>query len=203
MWNQEDESSFVKANIPEILRSDLSDSLLFLANQHISNFQNFSWFERPSHANIERATFSLQAAGAIKNNNELTSIGRQLLDFPLTLRLGRLLIAVIENNCIDLAAKIAALLQERDILRKDMTNHFQSDHFECDVAPRLKILNKFLKEGSSHEGYFAVLQTVTQSYQQILDLAKKLKKAEPCANLEEDDARQLLLMLLLIKFWLI
>lgn len=29
MWNQHDESSFVKSNIPEILCSDLSDSLLF------------------------------------------------------------------------------------------------------------------------------------------------------------------------------
>lgn len=195
MWNQHDESSFVKSNIPEILHSDLSDSLLFLANQHISNFQNFSWFERPPRVNIERATFSLQAAGAIENNNELTSIGRQLLDFPLPLRLGRLLIAGIENNCIDLAAKIAALLQERDILRKEMANHFQADHFECDVTPRLNILNKFLKDGSSHEGHFTNLQTVAQSYQQILDLAKKLKNAEPAAYLEEDDARQLLLML--------
>lgn len=195
MWNQNDERSFVKSNIPETLRSDLSDSLLFLANQHISNFENFSWFERPPRANIERATFRLQAAGALKDNNELTSIGRQLLDFPLPLRLGRLLIAGIENNCIDLAAKIAALLQERDILRKGITNHFQEDNFECDVAPRLKILNKFLKDGSSHEDHFTILQIVAQSYQQILDLAKKLQKAEPPAHLEEDEARQLLLML--------
>lgn len=94
------------------------------------------------------------------------------MDFPLPLRLGRLLIAGIENNCIELAAKIAALLQERDILRKEMTNHFQADLFECDVAPRLKILNKYLKDGSSHEGHFTILQSVAQSYQQILDLAK-------------------------------
>ena len=195
MWNQHDECSFVKSNIPEILCSDLSDSLLFLAHQNISNFQNFSWFERPPHANIERATFSLHAAGAIKNNNELTSLGRKLLDFPLPLRLGRLLIAGIENNCIDLAAKIAALLQERDILRNEMANHFQADHFECDVAPRLNVLNKYLKDGFSNEGHSTMLQTVAQSYQQIRDLAKQVKKAEPLTYLEEDDARQLLLML--------
>lgn len=195
MWNQNDESTFVKSDIPEILRSDLSESLLFLAYQGVRNFENFSWFEKPPIASIERAAFNLKVVGAINDDHELTPMGRQLLHFPLPVRLGRLLIAGIENNCIDLAAKIAALLQERDILRKEAASHFEGDRFECDIALRLMILNQYIQKRSSREGHPTILQTVVQSYQQILDLAKKLKIAGSSTHLEEDEARQLLLML--------
>lgn len=195
MWNQSDESSFLKSDIPEILCSDLSESLLFLAAQGVRNFENFSWFEKPSLASIERAAFNLKVVSAINDNNELTPTGRQLLHFPLPVRLGRLLIAGMENNCVELAAKMAALLQERDILRKEAASHFQADHFECDITPRLNILNQFLIDRHSREGHFTVLQTVAQSYQQILSLAKNLKTAGASTPNEEDEARQLLLML--------
>lgn len=193
MWSQHDESSFVKSDMPEILRSDLSESLLFLAAQGVTNFENFLWFEKPGLASIERAVINLKVTGAINENHELTPMGRQLLHFPLPVRLGRLLIAGIENGCVELAAKMAALLQERDILRKESVSDFQAEHYECDITLRLHVLNQFLNDQSTRDSHFAVLQTVAQSYQQILDLAKKSKS--PHSQLNEDDARQLLLLL--------
>ncbi len=192
MWNQHDENSFVKSDMPEILRADLSESLLFLSAQGVTNFESFLWFEKPGIASIERAVINLKVMGAINENHELTPMGRQLLHFPLPVRLGRLLLAGIETGCVDLAAKMAALLQERDILRKDSVSDFQAEHYECDITLRLHVLNQFLTEQSTRDSHFSVLQTVAQSYRQILDLAKKSKS--PHSQLNEDEARQLLLL---------
>lgn len=197
MWSKSDELLFRKSEVPDILRSDLSESLLFLAAQGVRDFEKFSWFEKPVLASFERAIYALKSAGALNEKHELTQIGRQILHFPLPVRLGRLLIAGIENNCIELAAKIAALLQERDILRKETASHFIGDNFECDLTLRLDVLNQFLNRNNPREGHFVILQTVTQSYQQILQLAKKLSpsiKSKQHSNLTENEARQLLLL---------
>ncbi len=103
---------------------------------------------------------------AINEKYELTPIGRHLLHFPLPVRLDDLLIAGIENGCVDLAAKIAAFLQERDILRKEAISDFQADNYECDITLRLHILNRFLNDHSTRDSHFTALQTVTQIYQQ-------------------------------------
>ena len=96
MWSQHDEQLFKKSDIPEILRFDLSESLLFLAAQGIQNFENFSWFEKPAKANIERAIHCLQSTEILNSKNKLLSIGSQILLFPLPVRLARLVIAGIE-----------------------------------------------------------------------------------------------------------
>ncbi len=192
MWTQADEQSFIKFDIPEILRSDLSDHLLFLAAQGIRNFENFSWFEKPPKVNIDRAIQILQSMGGLSSNNELLTIGQQLLLFPLPVRLARLLIAGMENDCIDLAAKMAALLNERDIL------DIEESAFECDLSLRLEVLNQFLKNKTTPAGSDSALQLVFQSYQQLLQLIRQVSKKFNFnlshRSYSENEARQMLLL---------
>ena len=199
LWSKADESSFGRTDVPEILRSDLSESLLFLAAQGIQNFDSFAWFEKPSSVSIEYALRTLKSAGALNEKNELLEMGRKILHFPLPIRLGRLLIAGIENGCLELAAKISALLQERDILRKNTAVHFLGDNLECDLILRLNILNEFFILHHTAEGNMSTLRTVNQHYQQILHLAKQLSQKmntqHISTDLSENEARQLLLVL--------
>ncbi len=185
MWTPQDEINFSKSETPEILRSDLSESLLFLAAQGIQQFDKFSWFEKPAAVNIEYALRQLKSTNALDSHNKLTELGKHILHFPLPVRLSRLLITGIEYGCVELAAKIAALLQERDILRKNMASEFLGDKFECDLSVRLEILNQ--------NGNSLALQNVMQSYRHILHLAKHYKSNKQ--PLDENEARQLLLML--------
>jgi ATP-dependent helicase HrpB len=195
MWNKLDESSFSKSDVPEILRSDLSESLLFLAAQGVRDFDTFSWFEKPAKQSLERALKLLRSSGALSEKNEVTSIGQQILHFPLPVRLARLMIAGAEIGALDLAARIAALLQERDILRKEAVGQFIGDELECDLTARLEVLEAFLKSGKARDAHMSALQTVSQSYRQILSLAKEIfPKARSTASLTPVEARQHLLM---------
>lgn len=188
MWSQNDELAFSKNETPEILRTDLSESLLFLAAQGVHHFENFSWFEKPATANMESALCHLKWIKALTSNNTLTEIGREILHFPLPVRLGRLIIAGIEYGCVELAAKIAALLQERDILGRNASELYLGDQYECDLTIRLEILDQLIKHNNSREN-------VVQSYRHILQLAKKFDKKPIKAPINSDEARQLLLIM--------
>lgn len=175
LWNKMDELSFAKSEVPEILRSDLSESLLFLAAQGVRDFSQFSWFEKPGAQSLDNAVKILRAADALNDKNELTETGRKLLHFPLPVRLARIVLSGVEGGQSELAAQIAALLQERDILKKESLGHFIGDHLECDLTARLEVLEQFLQKKSAREAHFNSLRTVAQSYQQILGLTRELK----------------------------
>ncbi|WP_413580497.1 ATP-dependent helicase HrpB [Bdellovibrio sp. HCB288] len=175
MWNKMDEHSFAKSETAEIQRVDLTESLLFLAAQGVSDFQNFSWFEKPSSAAIEKATQYLKLAGAIDSHSKITDLGRKILHFPLPVRLAKLMLVAAERNSLELGADLAAILQERDFIRREAQGSFQGDKTECDLQVRLDLLQQFKKSGKApREAGFMAMQTVSQSASQILSLARKM-----------------------------
>ncbi|WP_413577319.1 ATP-dependent helicase HrpB [Bdellovibrio sp. HCB290] len=198
MWTKVDEHSFAKSETAEIQRVDLTESLLFLAAQGVSDFQKFSWFEKPSSAAIEKATQYLILSGAIDRENKITALGRKILHFPLPVRLAKLMLVAADRNSLELGSELAAILQERDFIRREAQNSFQGDKTECDLTVRLDLLQQFKKSGKApREAGFMALQTVSQSSAQILNLAKKLG---PVQNLKPETSDMEMRTLLLRSF---
>lgn len=182
MWNKMDELSFGKSDVAEIQRIDLTDSLLFLSAQGVSDFDSFSWYEKPPAVALLNASRFLMIAGALDEENKITELGKKILHFPLPVRLGKLMLVGMEMGATELASEVAALLQERDILRRDAVAHFLGDNLECDLAARLEVLRQFRHNKKNSAGAsFHSLQTVDQSARQIADLASRLtsKKESP------------------------
>src|SRR5690606_9196650 len=108
-----------------------------------------------------RAQSHLHDLEALDPENTITELGKNLLRFPLPLRLAKLLIIGQELQNPSLAALLAALLQERDILKKNGQTAFLGDAWECDVLPRLELLQEFQRTGrASSEAHFPALQSV-------------------------------------------
>lgn len=177
LWNKMDELSFTKGEVPEIQRVDLTESLLFLSAQGVTDFNAFSWFEKPSAIAIQNAQNFLKISGAVDQNNKITELGRKISHFPLPVRLAKLMLVGIGLGATELAAEMAALLQERDVLRRDSISSFIGDNFECDLSARLEVLHSFrANKKAPKEAAFFALQTVDQSARQIEDLARRLSK---------------------------
>ncbi|WP_413943249.1 ATP-dependent helicase HrpB [Bdellovibrio sp. HCB-162] len=175
LWNKMDELSFNKSDIAEIQRIDLTESLLFLSAQGVTDFEAFSWFEKPPAVALQNAVRFLRIAGAVSNENKITDLGKKILYFPLPVRLAKLMLVGMEMGATELASEMAALLQERDILRREAVAHFIGDQFENDLAARLEVLHQFRRDKKApREVSFYSLQTVDQSARQIAELAKKL-----------------------------
>jgi len=198
LWNKMDELSFTKSEVAEIQRVDLTESLLFLSAQGVSDFENFSWFEKPPAVAIQNAVRFLKIAGALDDSGKITALGKKLLHFPLPVRLADLVLAGIEHHAVELAAEMAALLQERDTLKKEAVSSFIGDNLENDLAARLEVLHHFRRDKKApREASFFALQTVDQSARQIADLAYRLNPAAKSMSANNQDTNVLSKTLLL------
>ncbi|WP_413568593.1 ATP-dependent helicase HrpB [Bdellovibrio sp. HCB117] len=200
LWNKHDELSFSKSEIAEIQRVDLTESLLFLSAQGVTDFEAFSWFEKPAAVAIQNASRFLKIAGAIDSANKITELGKRMLHFPLPVRLAKLMIVGMELKATELASEMAALLQERDILRKEGVNSFIGDNLECDLSARLEVLHQFRKDKRApKEAAFFALQTVDQAARQTEELAKRLLNKEE-KSLSKDEQKVLTKKILLLAY---
>lgn len=111
-WIPYDELSMKDFEPAEVLRSDLSESLLLLAALGVTKFESFSWFEPPPPRAMEQARLFLAALGALSENGDLTSLGKSLRELPVHPRLAKLLLMGKARGLGHFSAELAALLSE-------------------------------------------------------------------------------------------
>ncbi|WP_413291584.1 ATP-dependent helicase HrpB [Bdellovibrio sp. HCB337] len=172
MWNKLDEGSMPGHDIPEILRAELSESLLFLSAQGVTDFNSFSWFEKPGPLPLKKAIENLQGLGAIDEKNHITELGRKILQWPLPPRLAKLMLTAIDMKIPSLGADVAAILQERDFMLKQSSEAYLADRFESDILLRLEVLAQFRTDRAPRNTHRMGLQTVDQASRQILSYVK-------------------------------
>jgi len=172
MWNKLDEGSMPGHDIPEILRAELSESLLFLSAQGVSDFNSFSWYEKPAPLPLKKATENLQELGALDEKNQITALGKNILRWPLPPRLAKLMLTAMELKIPRLGADVASILQERDFLFKNNSDSYLADRFESDILLRLEILEQYRQGTPPRNTHRMSLQTVDQAAKQILSYTK-------------------------------
>lgn len=175
LWNKLDEGSMPGHEIPEILRAELSESLLFLSAQGVRDFSSFTWFEKPGPLPLQKAVENLQSLGALDEKNQITELGRKILPWPLPPRLAKLMLTAMDLGLPELGADVAALLQERDFMFKQSSEAYMADRFESDLALRLEVLEQFRAGRAPRNTHRMGLKTVDQSARQILSLAKSTR----------------------------
>lgn len=89
LYSEQDFRERAPHTIPEILRSDLTDTLLL--TKELSTPMN--WFTPPPPASWDKCQDLCIKLGALTTAGELTAIGRKMLTYPLDARLSRALIA--------------------------------------------------------------------------------------------------------------
>lgn len=121
LYTQADERAMADFETPEVRRVDLCSALLTLHTWGKNDPRQFNWYEAPPEPALAAAERLLAMLGALTSETDgrLTDIGRRLQSLPVHPRLGRLLLAAVEENVLAQGAAIAALLSEKDILRSE------------------------------------------------------------------------------------
>ncbi|XP_072979353.1 probable pre-mRNA-splicing factor ATP-dependent RNA helicase DEAH4 isoform X1 [Typha angustifolia] len=108
VYNEE----FLDASIPEIQRSSLAGSVLYLKSLNLPDIDilKFDFLDPPSRESLEDALRQLYLIDAIDENGKITVVGRTMAELPLEPSLSRTLIEANELGCLAQALTVAATL---------------------------------------------------------------------------------------------
>ncbi|MEZ4701006.1 MAG: ATP-dependent helicase HrpB [Rhodothermales bacterium] len=114
LWSDHEQQHLADARPPEILDADLAPLALDLAAWGAADPSELAWIDPPPAAAFARARKLLADLDALDAAGRLTPLGRDMADLPTHPRLAHMLLRSPDKP---LAADLAALLEERDLLR--------------------------------------------------------------------------------------
>lgn len=168
-WTKSSHAALIPQTAAEILESDLSGLALELANWGVANPTALRWLDPPPKAAFAQAQDLLLRLGAVDAQNRITALGRQMAALGTHPRLAHMMLKAKALHVGGLACEIAALLDERDIIK------VQEDK-SVDLRFRLEALRQVAREPTrrSYEGRAIdygvsqrILKSLSQSYRQL------------------------------------
>jgi ATP-dependent helicase HrpB len=119
LWAAEEDSQLPDRARPEILEADLASLALDLASAGVADPASLRWLDAPPAAALAHARGLLVQLAALDDQHRITPHGRAMAAFGLHPRLAHMLLTSHARGWGATACIVAALLEERDILRRD------------------------------------------------------------------------------------
>ncbi len=117
LWTQAEDASLLPHATPEILEADLAPLALELAAWGTTDPSELKWLDPPPAGAFAQARELLGELHALDDDGRITQHGRALSRLPLHPRLAHMLVLAQQHGSVETASRVAALIEERDILR--------------------------------------------------------------------------------------
>lgn len=184
LWTRHQHEGLVNFHPPEIRAADLASLVLELALWGVTDPHALRWLDPPPEPALAAARDLLRALAALDSHHRITALGRQLAALPLYPRLAAMLIAATTMGLGALAADLAALLGERDILAGERVAR------GADIGHRLETINRFrhgevreLQERGVDVDLCRRVERVAAEYRRLLNIAQGKKEDADKAGL--------------------
>ncbi|PHV08653.1 ATP-dependent RNA helicase HrpA [Janthinobacterium sp. BJB412] len=137
---------------PEILRSSLASVILRMKSLHLTDVETFPFIEPPLARAIADGYQLLQELGAVDEYNQLTPLGHKLAKLPLDPRVGRMILAALDNVCLSEVLIIASALSVQDPRDRPMEHQQAADEAHKKFADEKSEFLSYLKIWKWFEG---------------------------------------------------
>ena len=134
LWSLQEEAAFPVRSTPEILEADLAPLALELAAAGVRDPSDLRWLDPPPAAAFAEARSLLAQLGALDTSGLPTRHGAAMARLALHPRLSHMVMKATELGDRETACEIAALLTERDPLRRTAGVH------DADIRTRIDLL---------------------------------------------------------------
>ena len=161
LWSEGAQASLAAHTPPEITEADLAPLALDLAQWGARDAGRLAWLDAPPAPALAQARELLQRLTALDDAGAITPLGRAMAALPLHPRLAHMLLAARERGAVPLAAELAALLSERDLLRRS------GEPRDPDLRTRLDMLRREQGAQSAERGALQRVQRTTAQFQQL------------------------------------
>ncbi len=143
LWTEQEHAQLPDQPVPEIRSADLAPLALELARWGDPDAQSLRFIDPPPSAHLAQAYELLTSLEILDASRRLTAHGRSVADAPLHPRLAHMVRRAKELGLGGTACRLAALLEERDVLGGKDT--------DIDVRSRLHALGTVRSSGRGSE----------------------------------------------------
>jgi ATP-dependent helicase HrpB len=157
LWGEGAERSLAAYAPPEVCVADLAPLALDLAVWG-TDAGALRWLDPPPAATLASARDLLRRLGALDDAGKVTAHGRAMQEFPAHPRLAHMLLKSKELRSATLAAELAALLSDRDLMRAG------GGPRDSDVRTRLEALHR----GTAERGALDRVRRTQRQFEQLL-----------------------------------
>jgi len=175
-WSEGAQASLAASTPAEITDADLTPLALELANWGARDARQLQWLDQPPQAMLASARDLLQRLGALDDDARINAHGRAMARLGVHPRLAHMLLQARALSAVPLAAQLAALLSERDLLRGAGAAR------DADIRTRLELLSGAER---SPPGMRAALERARRSAR---DLERSLARRDDAAGTGADGA---------------
>ena len=141
LWTEAEQRGLIPHQRAEILDADLAPLVLELALWG-AGAEELAWLDPPPAAALERARALLRQLELVDGRGAITDHGRAVAELAVHPRLGHMLLRAAQQGLAPLACHLAALLGERDLLRRP------GGPPDADVRLRLEALRRGRRAGA-------------------------------------------------------
>ncbi|MGZ8289141.1 MAG: ATP-dependent RNA helicase HrpA [Telluria sp.] len=145
LYEEDDFLQRPKFTEPEILRSSLAAVILRMKSLHLTDVETFPFIEPPQGRAIADGYQLLQEVGAVDESNQLTPLGNKLAKLPLDPRVGRMILAALDNACLTEMLIVASALSVQDPRDRPMEYQQAADEAHKKFADEKSEFLSFLK----------------------------------------------------------
>jgi ATP-dependent helicase HrpB len=135
LWSEAEHRVLAPFAVPEIRDADLASLALELAVWGAHDPLRLAWLDVPPAPALQRGRDLLRLLQAIDTEYRITAHGRGIAELGAHPRLAHMMIAGRDLGVADVAADLAALIEERDVWRGERER-------TIDVRPRLKAMRE-------------------------------------------------------------
>ena len=173
------------SNTPEILRCDLSHAILTMKARGVDDIVNFPFLDHPPREALQKALMQLYQLGALTDSGRINEIGQRMAKLPLTVSLGRVLIAAAasELDCVSEVIDIISCLSIENIFlnltseeKKEEAEMTRRELFrrEGDHLTLLMTVRAYVAEHSDRKAWAERHFVSHRAMQAVMDVRKQL-----------------------------
>ncbi|CAK9436422.1 uncharacterized protein LODBEIA_P09800 [Lodderomyces beijingensis] len=135
--------------IPEIQRTNLSNTMLLLKSLKVDDINTFPFLDTPPKDLLNCSLYDLWAMDALDNFGELTQLGRDMIKFPLEPTLSKLILLSTQHHfhCSEDIVTIVAMLSVANIFQRSKERANEADKsrekFTVADSDHLTLLNVY------------------------------------------------------------
>jgi len=112
---------------PEILRTSLATVILQMLCMGLGDVEDFPFVDPPAPRMINDAYHLLFELGALDESRGVTPVGRRLVQWPMDVRLGRMLLEGERQGCLENVMVLAAVMSIQDPRERPLDKQQQAD----------------------------------------------------------------------------